>query len=225
VEIAVIDTGISLNYFDNVDSLASNLNFTNVNDIKEDMIPNNVITHGTICASIIKTYTQKAIIHSLNVFENGIGIMAGIVAAINYCVQNKIKIINISFGTNCIQNDNLLEKAVNFAHDNGNIIVASVSKNGIVTYPAHYDKVISVGVKNELHLGKNKIVVNKNPISSIEVFACGIQRLYKNRKLIYITRNEPSYATAVVTAEICNILCNLGEDATKREILDALSGI
>ena len=48
VDIAIIDTGISLNYFDNVASLESNVNFSNVNRIREDGVPNNIMTHGTI---------------------------------------------------------------------------------------------------------------------------------------------------------------------------------
>ena len=64
VDIAIIDTGISLNYFDNVASLESNVNFSNVNRIREDGVPNNIMTHGTICASIIRTYvTGRAFCH------------------------------------------------------------------------------------------------------------------------------------------------------------------
>lgn len=67
VDVGIIDTGISLNYFDNVSSLESNVNFSEVNKVCEDSIPNNIMTHGTICASIIRTYAPAAPLHSLNI--------------------------------------------------------------------------------------------------------------------------------------------------------------
>jgi len=223
VDIAIIDTGISLNYFDNVASLESNVNFSNVNRIREDGVPNNIMTHGTICASIIRTYAPAAPLHSLNVFINGTSNLESIITAVHYCIKRNIKIVNISFGTNYIKNDAGLENVTTLAADKGIILIASASKNGIVTYPAHYNSVISVGVKTELHLSKNIIKVNENTFSSINVFACGIQRLYKDTHLIHVTANEPSYATAVVTALAYKVLCDSNEEATRLKVLEMLN--
>lgn len=223
VEIAVVDTGVSLNYFDNVTALKSSKNFSDINKMSNDEIPNNIITHGTICASIIKNYAPSAPLHSLNVFENGICKLESVVAAMKYCLELNIKIVNISFGVNYIDNDDILKDIVNIAVEKGIIIIAAVSKNGIVTYPAYYDGVISVGVQNELKLRKNKIRTNKNPLSTVDVFACGIQRLYKNMHLRHITTNEPSYATAVVSALVYNMLCNSRQEATNKRVIEMLS--
>ena len=137
LDIAIIDTGISLNYFDNVASLESNINFSDVNKVHKDSVPDNIMTHGTICASIIRTYAPFAPLHSLNVFVNGTSNIKSIIAAIHYCLERNIKIINISFGTNYIKNNADLENVINLAADKGIIIIASASRNGIVSYPAH----------------------------------------------------------------------------------------
>lgn len=223
MDIAIIDTGISLNYFDNVTSLESNINFSNVNRVHEDSIPDNTMTHGTICASIIRTYAPFAPLHSLNVFINGSSNVESIIMAIQYCLKRNIKIINMSFGTNYIKNDSNLENIINLAADKGIIVIASASKNGIITYPAYYNNVISVGVKTELNLCKNKIIVNENTFSLINIFACGIQRLYKEKRLIHVTTNEPSYATAVVSALVYNTLCVFNGKANSKKILEMIT--
>lgn len=137
VDLAIIDTGISLNCFDNVASLESNICFSDVNNVHEDTIPENTMTHGTICASIIRTYAPSVPLHNLNVFINGICNVESIVMAIQYCLERNIRVINISFGTNYIKDDTDLKNVINLATDKGVIIIASARKNGIVTYPAH----------------------------------------------------------------------------------------
>lgn len=223
VDLAIIDTGISLNCFDNVASLESNICFSDVNNVHEDTIPENTMTHGTICASIIRTYAPSVLLHNLNVFINGICNVESIVMAIQYCLERNIRVINISFGTNYIKDDTDLKNVINLATDKGVIIIASARKNGIVTYPAHYSNVISVGVKTELHLRKNKIKINDNTSSLINVFACGIQHLYKGGRLIHVTTDEPSYATAVVSALVYNALCDLNGETNSRKVIEVLS--
>lgn len=80
----------------------------------------------------------------MNVFKNGISNLESIITAIHYCLKRDIKIINKSFGTNYIKNDIDLKNAINLATDKGIIVIEATSKNGIVTYPAHYKNVISV---------------------------------------------------------------------------------
>lgn len=222
--IALIDTGISLNYFDNVSSLESNVCFFD-NKMCDGITPENVLTHGSICASIIRTYAPYAPLHSINVFINGVSNVENIIRSLHYCIEKNIKVVNISFGTNYIKDAIYLEKAIDLASSKGIIIVAATSKTGIVTYPAHYSKVIGVGVSSKLHLSKNEIVVNESSSSTVNVFACGTQRLYKNGRLSYISGNEPSYATAVVSALVYNELFEYNRETKKTKMVELLKRI
>ena len=221
IDVALLDTGISLNRFDNVNFLAENINLSDPEQVRPDTIRDNVMTHGTICASIIKTYAPQVRLHSFNIFTFGLTNLESIRKAIEICIRQNIKVINLSFGTNVRKEDIDVRKVIEEAYQKGIIMVAPTNNEGIVTYPAFYKNVLSVGVNNSLDLSGDEIAINKNPKWIINVFACGAQKLYKNNT-IYTTENEPSYATAVVTAVVCNCLSGLEKRYNIKDILNLI---
>lgn len=206
IDVAVLDSGISVGYFDNIHLINSSIDFTNPNEEKNENKTEDILTHGTVCASIIRNYAPDVMIHNVKVISNEQCELSNLITAIDYCITKKIKVLNISLGINCFYDNGYLKAIVEKAISNNHIIIASIHKAGITTYPACYQKVISVGVNEGLHLRKNMIAVNRDPKLLIDVLACGIQRLYKDNKMAFVTKNEPSYATAVVTSMVCNIL-------------------
>lgn len=65
------------------------------------------------------------------------------IEAIYWAIDNKVNIINMSFGTTT--DSEALRQAIQDAHNAGILIVAAAGNNGVIEYPAAYDEVIAVG--------------------------------------------------------------------------------
>jgi hypothetical protein len=227
IDVAVLDSGINTGFFDGLDCIGQSIDFSENNGSMVEYKSSNIITHGTICAAIIKKYSPTVIIHNVRVVTQNDCNPINLVNAIRYCINQNIKIVNISLGVNCFNKESELKNVVAEAVDNGMLFIASTHKAGIITYPACYKDVISVGVNLKLHLNKCNIIVNQERSAMINVFASGIQRLTKFNKLICITENEPSYATAVVTGVVCNqiIKDNIQHLVNRNSVLDSLCNV
>lgn len=75
-----------------------------------------------------------------------------VVQGLQWCMENDIDIVNMSFGMN--QYSEILEEAIKEAEEKGMLLVAAVGNNGEekengVQYPAAYEQVIGVGSVNE----------------------------------------------------------------------------
>lgn len=121
--------------------------------------------HGTSVESVIKTEEEANVnigvanaedtieIYSVRILdENNQSPVSRVVEGIQWCMDNDINIINMSFGM-----DNysaILEEAVNRAAEAGILMVAAAGNNGEeeyheVQYPAGYAQVIGVGAVDE----------------------------------------------------------------------------
>ena len=148
VKIAIIDSGVSphldLNIKEHVD-------FTNDNTFIP--ILNDNSGHGTGIAGIINCQPDSrgyiginpsAEIYSLKVLDsNNSAKVSTVIEAIEWCINNDINIINMSFGMD--ESSVALHHIINKAYQNNIIMVASSGNNGTVQYPAKYEEVISVG--------------------------------------------------------------------------------
>ena len=93
-------------------------------------------------------------LYAVKIFdENGYTTTASIICAINWAIENKIDIINMSFGT--YYPSKILKKYIDKATEYGIVIVAAVGNDGgfknryRIMYPAKYDNVIAVGSGDE----------------------------------------------------------------------------
>ncbi|ELY54740.1 S8 family peptidase, partial [Natronolimnohabitans innermongolicus] len=81
---------------------------------------------------------------------DGSGYDSDIAAAIEWCADNEIDVINLSLGGS--DEAQVLEDALRYAYDNGVLIVAAAGNDGSVggiDYPAGYDECIAVGSTDE----------------------------------------------------------------------------
>ena len=103
--------------------------------------------HGTSIASVISEIAPHARIESLKVLnQENKGKLNEIVSAIYWCIDNKVKIINMSFGTRT--NSRILHQAIRDAYDAGILLVAAAGNGGTNTaleFPAAYEEVMAVG--------------------------------------------------------------------------------
>ncbi len=148
---AVLDTGIQRHPSLKLSSLHLNLTDESISDENG---------HGTHIAGIISGYVsansrQKNRFHgvypelptvSVKAFnKEGASTVSKIIKGIQWCIQQKIKIINMSFGLN--QHHPALYEAIRMASNEGILMIAASGNNREqgIGYPARYEEVIAVG--------------------------------------------------------------------------------
>lgn len=150
IKIAIIDSGIDYTHPDLIGNYKGGYNFVaNTTDPFDDFGRG---THmaGTIAAidNTIGTLgvAPGAWIYALKVLNNlGSGTITNIIAAINWCIINGMKIIVI--GSNSATFSQPYYDVCALAYNNGILIINGVGNNGPlvdVTYPALFDNVIAV---------------------------------------------------------------------------------
>lgn len=148
VKVAVIDSGWNMNLVDShikkgiglVDptdelSLQKNDNYGDENG------------HGTAVTDLILRIAPDVTIYPVKVFgrrlETSVNIL---IEAILWCINNDIKLINLSLGTLLDNALELLYKACEIARQKGMIIISAKSNSEIYSYPSIFEN--SIGVEN-----------------------------------------------------------------------------
>jgi len=143
VKIGVIDTGISRDHFELREQIKGGIS----------LVSGKQNGHGTHVAGIIVAemnqrgivgVSPEAYLYDVRAFgDDGKSSLATILRAINWSIENKMDIINMSFGMP--QYSEALARVVEKADKQGIIMVASAGNNGgEVEYPARYKNVVGV---------------------------------------------------------------------------------
>ena len=101
--------------------------------------------HGTMVSGVVHLVAPTALIMPLKAFRaDGSGYLSDAIRAIYYAVQNRARILNMSFRTPNYSNE--LNRAGSWAMKSGAILVASVGNDSakILVYPAALDSVMGV---------------------------------------------------------------------------------
>ena len=152
-KVAVIDTGIDMNHPALQQVYAGGYDFVNA-----DNKPFDDNFHGTHCAGIIAAQVTNNApmfgvapgvkLYALKVLDkDGVGHYSNIISAIQWCVNNKINIISMSFGAE--RYSVAFKRACERAKEAGITLIAAAGNNGggidTLNYPAKFGSVISVG--------------------------------------------------------------------------------
>ena len=143
VKVAVLDSGVEL--------LSGIPVADSVNLVKEEQyLPyymDDMVGHGTAAADIIHQICPEAEIYSVRVLDKeNKGRLSDVVEGIYWCIEQKMDIINMSFGTPV--ESEILKKAIWDASDAGILITGAAGNGGStadVEYPAAFEEVIAVG--------------------------------------------------------------------------------
>jgi subtilisin len=152
VRVAIIDSGC-----DTVHPALSHItdgrDYTNLDPNHEpdqNTWRNDVISHGTHCAGIIagngrdghiRGFAPSAEVHILKVFPGGA--FNNLVAAINYCIDNQVHVVNCSLGSDV--GSQLVTQAVERARQAGvAMFVAAGNSASAVQFPANVPGVLCV---------------------------------------------------------------------------------
>lgn len=101
-----------------------------------------VITHSTIIAAIIESgiNIQQAELYNLVIkpsFEQN-GSVLSLLRAVEWCIKNKIEIINLSLGSTAYNDQEILQSLSNRLEEHKICLVAATANNGQATYPANF---------------------------------------------------------------------------------------
>ncbi|MFM1653991.1 S8 family peptidase [Brevibacillus sp. B_LB10_24] len=144
IKVAVIDTGISSGHPDLRGQVKGRVNIVN----------GGIAGHGTHVAGTIAAAANNrgivgiapaAHLYDVHVFSpDGTARMSDIIRGINWAVERRMDVINMSFGAS--QPNQALYHAIKKASQAGIVLVASAGNNGgRLEYPAAYKEVIAVG--------------------------------------------------------------------------------
>ncbi|MFS0724737.1 S8 family peptidase [Paenibacillus sp. 1P07SE] len=208
IKIGVIDTGVDFGHPDLAGSLARGINL-----LSRGSAPHDDNGHGTHIAGTIAAANQpkgmigvapRSIVHPVKAFDhNGSAYVSDIILGIEWCVRNRLHIINMSFGMK--NRSKALLGAVNHAYHAGIVIVASSGNDGkrkSIDYPARYPQTISVGATNRLR----RIAPFSNRGSYIDIYAPGDKIHSAWLKGAYHEMSGTSMATSHVSGAIALLL-------------------
>lgn len=155
VTVAVLDTGVSSTHPELAGRILPGWDFVNGDpDATDDA------GHGTYIAGVIAAahdgqnlagMAPEAVILPVKVLNaEGTGSTANFAAGIVYAVDAGARVINISAGG--VSNSQTLLDAINYAENNGVVIVSSTGNDGagFSNYPAYYPSVLAVSASTEV---------------------------------------------------------------------------
>ncbi len=208
--VAIIDDGINQKLY-KTGELKHNIQITPELHIQERVDYDPFLpSHGTTCAAIIKKYAPDAALSSVKILNDDShkGMKAQLIKALEWCVENNIRLVNLSLGTIEYKDFIEVEKAVKYASENGVIIVAACNNKNVFTCPASLANVIGVKCDKSETLNGIEYIYNSFSPDGIDIIACGIHNLVKYTGESKITSVCNSFTAPAVTALVYNILKN-----------------
>lgn len=207
IKIGIIDTGVDFSHPDLHRSVDGGINL-----IHRQLLPMDDNGHGTHIAGTIaaasKAYgimgvAPQSSLYAVKAFDRkGTAFVTDIIYGIDWCVRNRLDIINMSFGMK--NHSHALEAAVNNAFKAGKIIVASSGNNGKsnrVDYPARFLQTISVGATTRA----SRIAPFSNRGTRIDIYAPG-EKIYST--WLHGSYNELS-GTSMATSHVSGVIALL----------------
>jgi hypothetical protein len=203
--IAIIDTGVNESIF-SLPKPEPNLEITHkLKIIKRKQYDSCILSHGSYCAAIIKKFEPNASIASIKIIDDKTGKSnkLQLIRALEWCIENKIKIINLSLGTANYNDFEDVSRIVKKAVEKGIIIVAAYNNFNVYTCPASLPYVI--GVKTSEKGKLNNQIVTENKFNNDYVTnSCFILKDCYGNELE--TQCSNSFAAPFVTAKVYNIV-------------------
>ena len=210
IVVAILDSGVDWMHPDLGNGTDGYKNIDETLGWNFELNNNNVITtnhHGTMVAGIIgaKTNNARGIAGITGGYNSrGVtiiptciganGVIGAIIAdAIIYAVDNKAKVINMSFG---VPRTHAIDAAIYYAVQNNVVLVSASGNDGssVVSYPASHNDVIAVGAVNS----KKKRWLYSTYGNNLDVVAPGVGILSTTLKNDYISQDGTSFAAPQV---------------------------
>jgi len=199
VLVAILDTGIDQNHEDLIGQIVAAVNFT------DSPTTNDIYGHGTHVAGIIAAEHNSVGVAGLapgckllNVKvadDRGRCQVSDLARGIIWAVDNGADVINISIQIK--ESSPELEQAINYAWDNGAVIIAAAGNNGSQSpiYPAYYNNCLAVAAVKQ----DDSLAPLSNHGDWVNVAAPGFQIYSTLPDNSYGFESGTSFATAYVS--------------------------
>ncbi len=204
VKIAILDTGIDYTHEDLKDNYKGGYNYILNDRNSSDPFDDGWNMHGTHIAGIIAAQANgfgivgvapDASIYALKVLDaGGFGLESDIISAIEWSVNNKMDIANISISG---IDSEILKAACDAAEEAGLLIVAAAGNTygGAALYPASFESVIAVNSTDNNDSSSFFSVID--PV--VEISAPGLNILSTTGNNDYAVLSGTSQSTAFVS--------------------------
>ncbi len=176
--------------------------------------------HGTSCTSYIYNKTPNCRFYLVKILgKNGKGYGKILIEALKDLMYSKIKIINMSISTECIDIKNEMEIICEELYRQGKILIAS-NKNNSSTYslPAAFSNVI--GVESKCFYGKD--IYYFDDTRSIQCVADNMPEITEIGDNRYAFWGRNSKATAYITSKVVEIIAENNNEMSYLEICKKL---
>lgn len=205
LKIAVIDDGIDSAYINPI--IVESLEVRNKCVIHCSEVRG--ITHGTKCAKVLWLAAENDFLElvSIKILKDSTdrGEIDDLVIALEWCYNNKIKLINLSAGSNRYIDKIKLLPVVKKIYEKG-IIVAACNNSNTLTYPASLNGVIGVKCDKSEIIPAGNYFYNSNDIRNVEVTVGSISDIPKFSELDLEKHN--SFVAPYITGIISKMLLN-----------------
>ena len=144
IRIAIVDSGIDASH-SGVRDVAGGVHIQIEGEVVFWDDHTDCAGHGTACAGIIRKKAPNAMLYSVRIFDDSL--MAdgrALIAAIQWCIDNEMDVVNLSLGTTDVTFKKSLQKVCRKAVDAGAILVAAESNDRGESYPAVFPEVVGV---------------------------------------------------------------------------------
>lgn len=163
------------------------------------------LSHATMCWWIFYEYIESndICLYDIQILnpETQTTEIHKLLKALQFCLDEKIDVINMSLGTTDLVNlvsDNILEQL----YANGTIMVAAQNNNNMITYPACSPFVVGVMCDYTGKLSKNQFTMVDNEIGNINIIShCDFSEIEKKYGIVLKKAN--SFSTPFITAMLC----------------------
>ena len=162
--------------------------------------------HGTIVRNIIDKYLDKCDeVITLKILNKDLkGNSIALINAIQFCIENKIDLINISLGTINEKYKEKLHRLIKKAIQNGIIVVAAEHNDGLKSYPANFQQVIGVREQRKSLLRHRITYDHRTNFFQVGLKKIPLKILWGLKK-VYFTRGS-SFMAPHVTGVIIKII-------------------
>lgn len=205
LKIAFIDDGINTKYMDN--NMKITLLEVKENDVIEVGNSDNELTHATKCYKVFEYYANNDNIHIVSIKILDVKTkktnIENMKIALEWCLKNKIKIINMSLGSTLYSDYYAICSVVKKLYEKKVMIIAACNNYYKYTIPASMLQTIGVQCDKKGEIAMGKYLYQKN-IFNIEIKVGSIEEKFPDLKI----GNHNSYIAPFITAQVLNILLN-----------------
>ena len=205
LDVAILDNGVNRASIKNGLFFDMVIQNGSVNTKKDNEGNGEKLNHGSICAQILENNSDHLRISSIKILDkDGRGLVSNINVAFDWCINNNIKIINLSFGTFNFKDKRGFRSAINHYVNKGLIIIAASANKDLCTYPASFSNVIGV-------CSGEKISINKQiqAFKGIDFIAPSDHEIITECASFRLGKSN-SYAAPYVTAMVGNLIYEKG---------------